>query len=671
MELLESLEFIENNWDICHQDPQISKALDESVSSVSHLESFYINQVEKFEKDFLQTCTQSLEMKDIFDQIQSASDLINDSNLKLGSSIGELQALQNTNEPTTNIARDILDFFRTYLPIISKFKIKKSEIVKTHLFLNKYPGLKDIYTYKISKFSNKKRSKFNNCRSYIVYNVSQGYQKKEKEGKKCHKYYEFFKQMVSFDQNYIKSLQEECVTKLVKNIISVLFKKNPFNPFPGGSDEIIKTFLSLEVLTPKNIPQYKYNVKKEFRIIKFIIELPDRIEKAIDDLRSMFNDELFSFSEYFTEKLKNEYINYLKDNDFNKGSDVENAMSWCLVFRVIAFHNLTAEIKSPYQACVMEMIQQTIEISNIKSNNIYEKYTDKSRSPLLCEYQKLISKGQPHELTDYKLQENYVMKMISILQTQIHPALKKISLYYAEIIKHRSNFAKSWYSRIIKTIVSLKNEWFLHFVPFLGGTVMYQDWSSTIDFNEKLFLTFIAFLNLYVICYEDLYINAVGSIFNEYFGRIVDDQRFDNKNIKPFVQKNNIIPIDAKFYIDNFNFYITEVKALVLSKLEILEREEEKSFFAKVKDEFTYKAIPPKDKLLSGISLVFLFAIQFSNRYYSKIKGLNKDENAVLPGKDKVFKEIMLIITEKYKIKPTLFSQLFFDEFNTVLPITF
>ena len=61
--------------------------------------------------------------------------------------------------------------------------------------------------------------------------------------------------------------------------------------------------MSLEVLTPKNIPQYKYNVKKEFRIIKFIIECQKTTE--LNDI--FYTVEIIS-SVLYDDHLSHEFI---------------------------------------------------------------------------------------------------------------------------------------------------------------------------------------------------------------------------------------------------------------------------------------------------------------------------------------------------------------------------
>lgn len=634
MNILDDLDFIENNWDVCCNDPKVSEAL-QSSDSLSECESFYSSEIEKDEDRFLLEFNQNLKIDDIYDNVLSAITLIEKCNDDFLNSLGELHYLEQyiDSNISTNVAKDVYDFFYIYLPIISKIKylqkIKKNEIYMVHEFFKKYPKLRDIYPTLISAFEMYSKAKVRSWRKFIIDNIYF-----TDHSTKCVKYYEYYGKMVDFNEEKMKKLQEDCIIKIVSNVMRTL-TDFPFHDFKDKvkRDEAIQQLLKLELYTPNNLPNFPENPKSEFRIIKFIIILPEIIKKQISKLHSIFPDERVPFVEILTRELRKEYRNYLGRLQFRRDTIYETAMTWCLIFRIAAFHDLTVILESqPYKSCVEEMIDDTIKISNDKANEIYLICT-KPNAPLFKEYDSLVSKLDLKNLTDPKLQLYYINKTILIIKRNVFPVIRRITMYYHELLTDRSNFDKLWYNGIIDTIKKYNNMWMLNYLMKFQESPLMSDfiYSNFTNFEEKYVLKLFCYMTYYIGYHPDLYRSKIVSFFFQYVKAAIKRYpRFQDDDMEKILSFK--VP-SADFINANYQNYINEVVQFTTSKLELAMQSDEQqgiieTLFGKVQN---IDWIEAEDKQNAIKKFIEPFIGHFSYSIDCAIKKFSKNKSVVLP----------------------------------------
>lgn len=648
MNLLESLEFIENNWDACCNDQSISQALKGSTESVSNSDSFFTKEVEKMESQFLLECNQNLKIDDIYENTLSSLKLIDGCNKNLTHSLGELNSTKDyyDSASNTNVPRDVYDFFNTYLPIISKIKyfqtVENNDIIRVHNFLKKYPNLRKIYTGLIPAFEFYSQARVKSSKKFIVENIYN-----ENFRNKCIENYDFYEQMVDFDEHIIKQLQEDCIRKIAINIIYNL-RSSPFNDFNTKElrENAIKQILKLEIYTPENLPKFNDHPKPEFRIIKFIVELPDIIRHQLQNLQNVFHDEKVPFFDFLTKELYKEYKTFLQNLQINRKPYMETAMAWCLIFRVSSFHGLTVLLESPYKEAVGKMINETTRISNDRSNSFYLDYM-KPTAPLFAEYRSLINKEPLDKLKTPQSQLYYVNKMISVFKEYIYPTIKRITMYHHDLLAHRNNFDKTWYDGIFKRIKEYNNLWMLRYVSELQNSPALEDFTYTYNYlDEKYFLKYLCYMNLYIGHHPDLYDHCIQSVFGSYIEDVEKKYpRFQEDDISPILNYSNK-QVSADFLNQNYQTYIIEVKKFTILKLSIIQKEDEKStifdsILGKVKN---ISEIELEDKNIALKKFLYPFADHFSHPISILCKRLMRKKDIILPDESLVFDEIMNIL---------------------------
>lgn len=584
MNLIDSIDFLEKHWEECTEDQSILDAI-ENDSDLYSLQQFFL---ESFKENSQQDQYSQLEasINDIISNVSSISNSTSETLNTLTRSHQQISSILSAddfkNSEASIAKRNLInaDEFYRLLNLLDDSSFKKypkrndeenflffDKLLKfrdlfgndeiRNIFLAQYRKLDDVIGKTLDFIKNDIKNaffsiKFNDSHYIDVY----------------HKYYIYIERLSQPNRvNQLPHFLDSCIESSVNGILEQMFWTD------SGAIKIVSKFLNklnidssfakrhqhfdfrnskiLEIcqlceLTPASIPHINVSEDPmEYRIIYFIVNLHQIIERGIYELDQIFHQK--SIPSKFTSILIKRYEEVFKPNNIFIGYKPNDSMFWCFIFAIITFHSITFDTPSVYQKVIESIIQITVKRSKDQANFLYKAYFEKYPFNFTPWNEESYSKYDEIKLKN--MRDKHVNSFVSVLKNDISDVLYCISVFYAEKIKNRGFSGLKWYNDCIKTRKDCL--WFVSYDERVQ-TIFFEDMTDQIRFFNDENLFFMYCMVHYYTRFDHGLHDCLVANFNEYFyeGKI---NELGNNNIN----LDQIINVQIGNYMDIMATYST------------------------------------------------------------------------------------------------------------------
>lgn len=593
MDLLQSLDNIDNYWDQCMGDEEFKQRI-ESSANFRELRKELINEVDTIEKDLLEQYLQPPIIQSISNGFPSFVDQSNILLRDVKTSMNLLHAIDEINKSGDQSLEQI--FYMDMLQLDAKlhgpleFHINLDNLQENHMYnrkvlkdieqirktLQKYPGSSEFFGIELQEFRQKMQNNCKTAQIFIKDVVKQNYTVND-----VTLFRGYFNFLATEPGHSIPEFQRQCVkeaarslfersfppaiifTKVIKMVDAVYNKKQFDYRHPG-----VMKLLSYSKNDPIPLDVFTSDMMDhvEFRILKFIVELPSIVPDTLAFLNSIlyhYQGDDKEFQKIFQNELYKQFFDYLNSpNVFNARSlfgqnrnDIQTPMFWCFLHRIAAYHETSVPTpKEPYTQFIMNMLRQTTQVCKTRCNQLFEEYNmtktlNDSFNIILHKYQKA-GKTPESQIT-------FINSFVSLYEESILPVFQQGYLFYDAVVAFR-DLNTEWYSFMLETL--LQNKWFIEYynqfqkLPVFEAIVQMKDYVD--EQYVPIFLCKALRFPQFVIIKE-----KVKRLFQEYIGKHFKQIK---RNFNLYVFTSSIRKAeDATTVITQYNDYIHEMASII------------------------------------------------------------------------------------------------------------
>lgn len=592
MDLIESINFLDQHWDECINDESISYAI-ENNSDILSLQEHFLNSISQ-EVQQNQYSQLETSIADINNIISSISASTNDGINLLIKSQNQISTITHVkdfkNSEFVKIKRNIQEA-NSFYKMLNDFndfrfpRYKKGNDSNNFNLLEILIKFRDMFNEEIIKLfqkdSNRLDDFIDDTLNSIKEDIIKAFLNRELSNNQSlelyRKYYLYIKRLTLPNKiGQLAIFQNSCIESATKGILKKFLKIDPSffdkiipEKFHRGStfnykDERIRKICELVDLTPKSIPQINYNVDPlELRIVYFIVNLPQIFEEGIYELYQIFKEK--SISKKFLNSMAFNYQKLLDPKNIHINSEQNKAMFWCFLFSISSVHRITFHSSSLYTSKIIEIIDITINISFNQANLLYYEFIkkeddntqDTNKNTIISFLtKKKLSKiyslsfdsqkyGKCDDIQKQKIRDDYVDSFMEIMKVEIFPISQCVLIFYDIKSEDRDNFKSTWYDQMIDTQKNCK--WFTeYYLEAQMKLIVYNIDMINLKFDEKNILFMFCMLSYYTKCSQGLRLSSMPKFYNGFFikkmknGKNIDlDQFNESQNIQP----ENIVDI--------------------------------------------------------------------------------------------------------------------------------
>lgn len=598
MDFLDSLAFLENNWDQCSKDEMISAFLnDPSIN--------FDDQIQNQEMQFLSEIqAKESTINQLNKSISHLSNSLEMNSQRLDNSLQFLRSLSphepnEKDEKEKQELKDIITFSELVYPFCAN-KIRfifppptdieprfseainiLTQYVQLNQFLSKNPSnepyqdsLKRTIQNGFSLFQSNLDIVYQTLLSYFKSFFSQVPTKSSLS--KLSNYKTFYGYLVIlFRPSKTRSFQKCCSDQSASAIFQYYFPPKKlteiFHPdtFNYESEHIKKLLhrLAKDQYQDTDLPDNAQNYD-EFRIIHFFLRLPVIIRDYNNIFHNIFGDGSGPLSD-FVDEISKEYRKYICSSNVFNGDHLTSPLFWSFLYRIIFYHR---QFKFPSEL-MQKNIDQLLELTeNVALNNaklLFKNFFQDHNKYLDIEYQKIFTKHSNKKIKD----KQYIKELNEFFVKLIYPLRKSLFEYFDVVVQLRKE--DQWYKFMNYKLA--QNPWFTSLTIQMQSLHLFTDFDQFKSFPKDIMFPYFCMLNHYFyflglnvdLCFhfekkmEDYILTNLNSLDHlkeiKYFFKI--DLAFADQTLDP-----------ATYFTDNYGLFYSNISKFIKNAIDIVEK---------------------------------------------------------------------------------------------------
>ena len=483
MDFVESIDFLNNNWDYFYNTDGINDVLSDRSTDfkkkLKNLKTEYSNNLKKEKNQFL-TNLQNQGLDEILKDINSDLDLAKNCSTTINEALSSInsRSLQllgsDPNEGNFIFEKDIVLFFCKILPAFDQRRFSADLFEETYDFFQRHPNLKEDS----DKFKEYTSKKFIPDLKEKIVNAAVIDSQDNSTIQQLQNSFEKYSKLCPNPKKEFEDLLEQIIIRSANNKVSTIITENNLKNFHliNENNEILQDYKSIiqSQYKPKNysINQLEKNDSKSFlfKIVKnknsidiqtldFVYSLPQILGSLVERVSQIFERKFSSdfilgrFIIVFQSILRKK----LNFESSNHQIQVKIMEFYCFMHFMLIFHCNNIQTGNDVNSTrSLPIIANLIEFVKDKANEIYNQFLQKpflyfSKKGLLYEFKELIK-----EIENSKNRNKNIEKIFYEKLNTITPLLILYKNLYDDIIKDRENSKTLWASPIQTQFIDMK-----------------------------------------------------------------------------------------------------------------------------------------------------------------------------------------------------------------------